>query len=87
MPNAITQGNRVAPWLGIGVQGQWDNSASALEASGLDFDVRQEQLYWKREDKNNARYDGCQIVYNERAPMFANVRNTDDRLLGCVTPQ
>lgn len=80
MPNAITQGNRVAPWLGIGVQGLWHDSASALEASGLDFDVRQEQLYWQHEVPGG-------IVYDERAPMFANVRNTDNRLLGCVTPQ
>ena len=82
MPNAITQGNRVAPWLGIGVQGQWDNSAEALHAAGLDFDVRQEELFWQRVDKEMPQY-----VYNERAPMFANIRNTDDRLLGCVTPQ
>lgn len=80
MPNSITQ--RVAPWLGIGVQGKWDNSHDALVESGLDFDVRQEKLYWKREDRQFAN-----IVYDEPAPMFGNVRNTDDRLLGCVTPQ
>lgn len=79
---AITPGNRVAPWLGIGVQGQWDNSADALQAASLDFDVRQEKLYWMREDP-----PGSGIVYDETAPMFANVRNTDDKLLGCVTPQ
>lgn len=82
MPNAIATGNRVAPWLGIGVQGQWDNSAEALHAAGLDFDVRQEELFWQRVDKELPQY-----VYNERVPMFANIRNTDDRLLGCVTPQ
>ena len=82
MPNAITQGNRVAPWLGIGVSGQWDNSAEALRDAELDFDVRQEQLYWQHEDP-----PGSGVVYDERAPMFGNVRNTDDKLLGCVTPQ
>lgn len=81
MPNTtMVQGTRVAPWLGTGVQGNWDNSADALEASGLDFDVRQERLYWQHEE------DGG-IVYDEPAPMFGNVRNTDDKLLGCVTPQ
>lgn len=80
MPNTAIQSNRVAPWLGIGVQGQWDNSAEALHAAGLDFDVRQEQLYWQHEVPGG-------IVYDERAPMFGNVRNTDDKLLGCVTPQ
>lgn len=79
MPNAIQQSNRVAPWLGVGVQGQWDNSLDALQAAELDFDVRQERLFWQRDDHG--------IVYNEVAPMFANVRNTDDKLLGCVTPQ
>lgn len=79
MPNTIVQSNRVAPWLGIGIQGRWDNSSEALRDAGLDFDVRQEKLFWQRDDNG--------IVYNEVAPMFANVRNTDDRLLGCVTPQ
>ena len=79
MPNAIVQGNRVAPWLGVGVSGQWDNSADALKAASMDFTVRQEQLFWQR--------DAGDIVFHETAPMFANVRNEDDRLLGCVTPQ
>ncbi len=79
MPNAIQQSNRVAPWLGVGVQGQWDNSLDALQAADMDFDVRQERLFWQRDDHG--------IVYNEVAPMFGNVRNTDDKLLGCVTPQ
>lgn len=79
MSNTITQPNRVAPWLGIGVQGQWYSSAEALAFSELDFDVKQEKLFWQRDDHG--------IVYNEVAPMYANVRNTDDKLLGCVTPQ
>lgn len=82
MPNTIMQNNRVAPWLGVGVQGRWDNSREALAAAGLDFEVRQEKLFWQRADKEMPQY-----VYNEQVPMFANVRNTDDKLLGCVTPQ
>lgn len=78
----IVQGTRVAPWIGIGTSGHWKSSAEALHDSGLDFTVRQEQLYWNRED----RYDPM-IVYSEVAPMFGNIRNDDDRLLGCVTPQ
>lgn len=78
----ITINNRVAPWVGIGVKGQWDNSADALHAAGLDFIVRQEDLFWLREDKHSP-----QFVYNERVPMFANIKDDDDRLLGCVTPQ
>lgn len=82
MTTQITTRPRVAPWLGIGAQGEWDNSLDALQDAELDFDVRQEKLFWQREDKEMPQY-----VYNEEAPMFANVRNTDDRLLGCVTPQ
>lgn len=78
----IVRAGRVAPWLGIGVQGQWDNSFEALQAAELDFNVRQEELFWVREDKEDSY-----ITYNEPVPMFANVRNTDDKLLGCVTPQ
>jgi hypothetical protein len=84
MANTIVQSNRVAPWLGVGVQGQWDNSLDALQAAGMDFDVRQEKLYWKREEEYS---DGMVVTYDETAPMFGNVRNTDDKLLGCVTPQ
>lgn len=82
MPMAITQSNRVAPWIGIGVQGQWDNSLEALQAADMDFTVRREQLYWQREDKQMPQY-----VYNEPVPMFANVRDDTDQQLGCVTKQ
>ncbi len=79
MPNSIALGNRVAPWVGIGVSGRWSTSEEALRDAQLDFHVRQEKLFWQRDDNG--------IVYNEVAPMFANVRDGDDRLLGCVTPQ
>lgn len=82
MPNTIATRNRVAPWIGIGVSGQWDNSLDAIRASQLDFHVRQEELFWQREEN----ISGASVVYNEKAPMFANIRDTDDRLLGCVTP-
>lgn len=80
MANNIAVTNRTVPWLGVGVTGQWDNSADALAAAGLDFTVRQEDLYWLWDDASN-------IMHTEKVPMFANVRNGDDKLLGCVTPQ
>lgn len=79
MTAAIVQGNRHTPWYGIGVAGEWGSSFEALTAAGLDFTVRQERLHWNLEDNG--------IVYEQDAPMFGNVRDTDDRLLGCVTPQ
>lgn len=80
MPNSIVARNRVAPWVGIGTSGAWSSSTEALEAAGLDFTVRQQDLFWERVEP-----DG--IVYMEKAPMFANIKDDDDRLLGCVTPQ
>lgn len=71
---------RRAPWLGIGVSGEWQSSAEALAAAGLDFDVRQEQLFWNKQAEPG-------IVFEEPAPMFGNVRCSDEKLLGCVTPQ
>lgn len=80
MPNNIVAARqRQAPWIGIGVSGHWNNSYDALQDAGLDFEVRREELFWQ--------HDCNGIVYNETAPMYANVRNTDDMLLGCVTPQ
>lgn len=81
MPSNIVsaQQTRVAPWIGIGASGHWKSSAEALEAAQLDFTVRQEQLYWQHDDNG--------IIFDEPVSMFGNVRNTDDRLLGCVTDQ
>ena len=82
MANAITASSREVPWLGIGAKGEWHSSFEALQAADLDFEVRQEDLYWRRLDQNDPF-----ISYDEKVPMRANVRNEDDRLLGCVTLQ
>ena len=78
--NELAVSTRVAPWIGIGAEGHWASSAEALAAAQLDFTVRAEDLYWRKDTG-----DGWCI--EEKAPMFATVRNTDDMLLGCVTPQ
>lgn len=81
MPNGITTLNqRQAPWCGIGVKGEWDDYRDALAASQLDFEVRQEELFWNRNM-------GAGISMQEPTSMFANVRNTDDKALGYVTRQ
>ena len=85
MSNAIAIGmQREVPWLGVGVSGEWYRSIDALNAANLNFTVRQEKLYWMREERDPNYV--TPIVYNEPAPMFANIRD-DDTLLGCVTPQ
>lgn len=75
----VQEDNRRAPWLGIGVQGEWDDYREALAAAGLDFNVRQEQLFWNRQAKPG-------VVFEEQVEMFANVRDTDDETLGLVSP-
>lgn len=81
MPNTtLATTGRQAPWIGIGTSGEWGSSSEALEAAGLDFHVRQEQLFWNHQISPG-------VVQEEPAPMFGNVRDTDDQLLGCVTPQ
>ena len=75
----ITRDERRAPWLGIGVQGEWDDYRDALRASELDFEVRQERLFWNKQI-------GPGLVMEEPVEMFANVRNTDNQTLGLVSP-
>lgn len=76
---------RNAPWLGIGVSGEWDDYRDALKAAELDFHVVQRQLFYEAERSLSST--GVPVSYNEPAPMFANVRSNDGKLLGCVTPQ
>ena len=82
MPQQIVTASqtRRVPWYGIGTSGSWSSSHDALVAAELDFSVRQEQLFWNHQVSPG-------IVQEEPAPMFGNIRDTDDRLLGCVTPQ
>lgn len=76
---------RRAPWIGIGVAGEWDDYREALRDSQLDFEVRQERLYWKRMGEEFS--PGYTLTYDEGVDMFANVRDVDDRCLGVVSPQ
>lgn len=89
VPSALVSRTRTreAPWLGIGVSGEWDDYREALRAAELDFEVEQKQLYWNRDSYAMGSGTGMPITISEPAPMFANVRKTDGRLLGCVTPQ
>lgn len=73
-----TSTSRQAPWVGIGTKGEWKDYRDALMDSGLDFTVRQEQLYWNKDV-------GSGVSMAEEAPMFANVRNRDDKALGYVS--
>lgn len=77
---ATTTGIRQAPWIGIGTKGEWTDYRDALADSGLDFTVRQEELFWQKDV-------GSGVYMNEPTSMYANVRNVDDKALGYVTSQ
>lgn len=88
MSNLATA-NRVAPWIGIGTNGEWDNSYEALRDAHLDFHVSKEKTYWLEPTDPIAIIDPNNAVTTDLAelPMYANVRDTDNKVLGCVTPQ
>lgn len=79
---SIMLGQRQAPWCGIGVRGEWRDYREALEASQLNFKVVQHNTYWEKPDIN-----GSSWTMPEQLPMYANVRDTDNKVLGIVTPQ
>lgn len=82
---------REAPWVGIGVKGQWIDYRDALNDAQLGFTVEQKELYW---DKNVATISQTGlgwkpgfIQYKESTPMMANVRSDTQEALGYVTSQ
>ena len=84
----IVATRRQAPWIGIGVSGQWKSSQDALEAARLDFNVVREDTFWWKPTMPIAQAGAGQSVCDqEHLPMYANVRDTDNKVLGCVTPQ
>lgn len=90
MSNNIVSANRTRPWLGIGVSGEWDNSADALAAAGLDFTVHKMETFWNNPCEplgDDPNLVSNAYVIEESLPMYANVRGTDNKVLGCVTPQ
>lgn len=64
---------REVPWHGLGVQVEnAPTSAEALKLAGLDWEVKQKEISLKGDDDSIPNY-------------VANVRSTDDKVLGIVT--
>lgn len=87
---------RVAPWIGIGAKGEWDDYREALHAGGLDFTVYPRDVYWNKPDgftldEMAASSDPNAFTgypsYMENVDLVANVRGDTNRLLGVVTPR
>lgn len=88
---AIAQ--KLAPWVGIGVSGSWDNSTDALDAADMNFTVYPEKIFWDKPDGilldeiHDTGYQSQYVSMPEMVDMFANVRGDTNQVLGCVTPQ
>lgn len=82
---------REAPWIGIGVKGEWHDYRDALIASQLDFRVGQEKVYWNRPVvpiNQIIGYPNTVVTQQpEELDLLVNVRDTDNRALGVVTRQ
>jgi len=75
---------REAPWCGIGVSGQWDDYREALRDSQLDFNVVPKDA--KVEMQLPAL--GTFMSFYETVPgVQVNIRESDNRILGCVSSQ
>lgn len=81
MPNLIQQ-QRVAPWIGIGVQGSWHDYREALHDGQLDFDVEAKDA--KVEIVQHASWGGA--AFYETVPgVQVNVMEGSNKILGCVS--
>lgn len=83
--NQIVQSNRQAPWIGIGVSGEWRDYREALEASYLDFDVYNDKAHVWLPDIPG---DPDAPVYAADVPdIMVNIREDDNKILGVVSNQ
>lgn len=80
----LTNPKREAPWIGIGTSGQWTDYREALHDSRLDFTVVAKEA--KVELNSSSPYTLCS--YYETVPgVQVNLREHDNKILGCVSSQ
>lgn len=83
MPNLVQQ-QRVAPWIGIGVQGSWHDYREALHDGQLDFTVEAKDA--KVEIITRGSWGGA--AFYETVPgVQVNVMEGSNKILGCVSKQ
>lgn len=92
----LINAKREAPWIGIGVQGQWDDYREALRAAQLDFDVEAKDALVELPTQmpNNGTLPAVfstgviDPVHYEKVPgVQVNVMKDSNKILGCVSKQ
>lgn len=82
MTNNIVQAKPVAPWIGVGPTGSWNEVSDAMEACGLNFTVTSEDVQFSYDEP----VDGSTLTYYNTVPGFkVNVRSDTHEPLGCVS--
>lgn len=79
--------HRDAPWCGIGVKGQWTDYREALSAAQLDFNVVPREAKVEIFDPNGTGFGTCITTYETVPGVQVNLREGDNRILGCVSSQ
>lgn len=86
---------REAPWIGIGASGTWTDYEDALDAAGLDFTVYREKVHCdlpvvpiaEIPGYGTLGYGSIVSTMPKEVPVFANVRDSDNKILGVVSQQ
>lgn len=78
---------REAPWIGIGVQGKWQDYRSAMQAAELDFNVEARPAKVEIVDPYGTGFGTSIVNYTDVPGVQVNVCSDDQRILGCVSKQ
>lgn len=83
---SISSPAREAPWIGIGVNGQWKDYREALHDSKLDFTVEAKDAKVELAMPSQGPFPA--LTTFEKVPgVQVNVRRGDNKILGCVSSQ
>lgn len=78
---------RDAPWIGIGVKGQWTDYRHALYDAQLDFNVVAKDAKVEIEDPWNTGFGSSIIKYETVPGVQVNLLEGSNKILGCVSSQ
>lgn len=84
---ALANPRREAPWIGIGVNGQWTDYREALIDGKLDFTVMAKEAKVEIFDPFNTGFGSSIISYETVPGVQVNLRQGDNKILGCVSSQ
>lgn len=83
---AIMNPKREAPWIGIGVSGQWTDYREALYDSQLDFEVEAKEAKVEQVDYSMGSWTTHPVFYETVPGVQVNVTKTaEQKILGCVS--